>query len=118
MSPQFPNPAQQGAQRAIAANELARSQQLSRERAAARRRNSTAARPVGPTGGTSAGDGALKASPRTSAGGGALSSSQRYPAGGGTVGLFFRIVAFVAFLVILALIVNVGIAIVHSHPGP
>lgn len=118
MPPQFPNPAQQAAQRAIAANELARSQQLSRERAAARRRNSNAVQPVRPTRGQSAGDGAFDPSHRTSAGGGALSSSQRSPAGGGAVGRLFRVIAFLAVLVIVALIVKAGIAMVHSYPGP
>ncbi len=52
MPPQLPNPAQQAAQRAIQANELARTQQLARERARSQqpshqRRNSSGIRGVG-----------------------------------------------------------------------
>jgi hypothetical protein len=81
--PQFPNQAQQDAQRVNPANQVARSQQQAMD-LAARRRNS-----------------AKRAAGRR--------------AGGDGLGLFFRILAFIVLLAIVALMVKAGIGILNSH---
>ena len=81
--PQFPNQAQQDAQRVNTANLAAQNQRQAMDFDAARRHS------------------AKRAAGRR--------------AGGGALGLFFRIVAFIAVLVIVALMVKAGIGILNSH---
>ena len=81
--PQFPNQAQQDAQRVNTANLAAQIQRQAMDFDAARRHSAKRA----------AGRGA----------------------GGGGLGLFFRILAFIAILAIAALMVKTGIAIIQSH---